>query len=451
MVIEKFNEKKLNIEYIKLTVGFVLSTLTVPLLTSVDTAVVGQLTNPAYIAGVGLGATIFNTIYWIFGFLRVSTSGYSAMAYGSKNKEDELMSLLRPMTVGIIMGLIFIIFQGSILNIAKMVYKSTPEIIYNMEIYYKILIWGSPLVFLNYSMLGWIMGRKKVMKSLFLQLATNGINIILDFYFVYGLNLGVAGVAYATLIAQLSSTILAILIILNMDKKEPVLHIVKKGEIKIAKIFDKKIMKDTGKVNINLMLRTMCLLLVLNLFMRKGASYGEVILAGNTILYQIQGLIFYFFDGFGNSASVIMGNGVGEKNIKKIDWIIEKSYKMCLLFSIVVMVVLFFGLENIFILYTNNKEVLLMLSRYKWWVMLFPPCISIALVYYGLFTGTANTNYIRNSMIQALIPYFLVYFLLIPILKNDGLWISALTFAIGRSIFLYRYLPKLKDKVKMDC
>lgn len=74
-------------------------------------------------------------------------------------------------------------------------------------------------------------------------------------------------------------------------------------------------------------------------------------------------------------------------------------------------------MDNVFILYTNNIEVLAVLERYKWWIMLFPPCISIALVYYGLFTGTANTNYIKNSMLKALIPYFIVYFTLIPILE----------------------------------
>ena len=129
--IEKFYNK----QYFKLVIGFTLSTLTTPLLGSIDTAVVGQLTNPAYIGGVALGGTIFNTIYWILGFLRVSTSGYSAMAYGSKNKKDQTLTLFRPMIVSIIIGLLFLLFQDTILWSATHFYNSTPEIMENMKKY----------------------------------------------------------------------------------------------------------------------------------------------------------------------------------------------------------------------------------------------------------------------------------------------------------------------------
>ena len=142
-------EKIYNKQYLKLAIGFTLSTLTTPLLGSVDTAVVGQLTNPSYIGGVALGGTIFNTIYWILGFLRVSTSGYSAMAYGSKDKKEQTLTLFRPMIVSIIIGLLFLLFQDTILWSATHFYNSTPEIMENMQKYYKILIWGAPFVLTN--------------------------------------------------------------------------------------------------------------------------------------------------------------------------------------------------------------------------------------------------------------------------------------------------------------
>ena len=108
-------EKHRNREYLKLALGFTLSTLTTPLLNSVDTAVVGNLTNPVFIGGVTLGGTIFNTIYWLFGFLRVSTSGYSAKAFGENNKKEEITVLVRPMIISILLGIFFIVFQKPIL------------------------------------------------------------------------------------------------------------------------------------------------------------------------------------------------------------------------------------------------------------------------------------------------------------------------------------------------
>jgi len=181
---EKMEKRKLNNSYLKMAMGFTLSTLTIPLLNSVDTAVVGRLESPVYIGGVALGGTVFNTIYWILGFLRVSTSGYSAKAYGMKDEKEEALALVRPLIVSVIVGLLFFIFQDVILQIALRFYKADNHILHYMTVYYKILIWGAPFVLLNYTFLGWIMGRRQIRECLILQLVTNITNIILDLYFV---------------------------------------------------------------------------------------------------------------------------------------------------------------------------------------------------------------------------------------------------------------------------
>lgn len=164
----KTEKRKLNNGYLKMAIGFTLSTLTTPLLNSVDTAVVGRLPNPVYIGGVALGGTIFNTIYWILGFLRVSTSGYSAKAFGMKDEKEEILALIRPMIISVITGLLFFVFQNGILNLALRFYKADEQVLHYMGVYYKILIWGAPFVLLNYTFLGWIMGRKQIRECLIL-------------------------------------------------------------------------------------------------------------------------------------------------------------------------------------------------------------------------------------------------------------------------------------------
>ena len=235
--------KGLNKDYFKLMLGFIFSALTAPLLTSVDTAVVGQLSNPAFIGGVALGGTIFNTMYWLLGFLRVSTSGYSAKAYGLQNEKEEMFALIRPTTVSIVLGMLFWIIQTPLLKAAASFYKTSAEIIYYMEVYYRILIWGAPFVLLNYTFLGWIMGRRQLKECLILQLTTNFTNILLDFFFVRGLNMNVEGVAYATLIAQVTTTILSICIILKGKKSDSFIirNAIKK--MKVKEVFEGKAMK----------------------------------------------------------------------------------------------------------------------------------------------------------------------------------------------------------------
>lgn len=441
--IEKFYNK----QYLKLAIGFTLSTLTTPLLASVDTAVVGQLTNPSYIGGVALGGTIFNTMYWILGFLRVSTSGYSAMAYGSKDKKDQTLTLFRPITVSIVIGVLFLLFQNVILWSATHFYNSTPEILENMQKYYKILIWGAPFVLTNYSILGWIMGRRKIKECIILQFLTNLINIVLDIYFVNKLNLKVEGVAYATLIAQIFTTILSFAIIFVRKKSEEYKVVTNIKNLKLSEIFNLKTLKNSGKVNGDLVIRTICLMIVTNIFMEQGSLYGAVVLAANSILFQIQYLISYIFDGISNANSVFIGNSIGEKNNKKIEWTIKKAKKMCIWISIVLMtIILFFG-NGLISLFSNNKEVILIAINYKIWIIVFIPSISVGLIFYGIFTGGANTKFIRNSMLQSLFLFFIIYMICITHLKNHGLWLSFIIFSLGRSVFLYRYLERMKKLI----
>ena len=441
--IEKFYNK----QYFKLVIGFTLSTLTTPLLGSIDTAVVGQLTNPAYIGGVALGGTIFNTIYWILGFLRVSTSGYSAMAYGSKNKKDQTLTLFRPMIVSIIIGLLFLLFQDTILWSATHFYNSTPEIMENMKKYYKILIWGAPFVLTNYSILGWIMGRKKIRECIILQFLTNIINIGLDIYFVNELNLSVEGVAYATLIAQIFTTLLSFIIIF-FEKNKDELEIVKNiKNIQLKDILDIKSAKTVGRVNTDLIIRTICLMTVTNIFMEQGSLYGPIVLAANSILFQIQYLISYIFDGISNSNSVFIGNGIGEKNNFKINWVIKKAKEMCFVISIFLMIIILFFGDGLISLFSNNQEVILTAIKFKIWLLIFIPSISVGLVFYGIFTGGANTRFVRNSMLQSLVLFAVVYIIGIPNLQNHGLWLSFVLFSLGRSLFLYRYLERMKKLI----
>lgn len=440
-------EKIYNKQYFKLVIGFTLSTLTTPLLGSIDTAVVGQLTNPAYIGGVALGGTIFNTIYWILGFLRVSTSGYSAMAYGSKNKKDQTLTLFRPMIVSIIIGLLFLLFQDTILWSATHFYNSTPEIMENMKKYYKILIWGAPFVLTNYSILGWIMGRKKIRECIILQFLTNIINIGLDIYFVNGLNLAVEGVAYATLIAQIFTTLLSFIIIF-FEKNKDELEIIKNiKNIQLKDILDIKSAKTVGRVNTDLIIRTICLMTVTNIFMEQGSLYGPIVLAANSILFQIQYLISYIFDGISNSNSVFIGNGIGEKNNFKINWVIKKAKEMCFVISIFLMIIILFFGDGLISLFSNNQEVILTAIKFKIWLLIFIPSISVGLVFYGIFTGGANTRFVRNSMLQSLVLFAVVYIIGIPNLKNHGLWLSFVAFSLGRSLFLHRYLERMKKLI----
>ena len=289
------------------------------------------------------------------------------------------------------------------------------------------------------------MGRKEIKKCLILQLMTNIVNIFLDLYFVEVLGMDVAGVAVATLISQIMTTLLSIFIILRTFSLKKILH-----NINLKEIFDRSEMKKVGAVNSDLVLRTVCLLVATNLFLEKAAHNGKIILAANSILFQVQYLMSYIFDGFANASSVFSGIAAGEKNFRKLKWVMRKSIHFCVIISIFLSTAFVFGGKKLLLFYTKNAEVINTANQYKIWIIIFPLVVSFGLVIYGNFTGTTETAYIRNSMIQALIVFLIFYFAGTAIGQNHGLWLSFIVFSLARSVFLIRYVGKFLNKYKLN-
>lgn len=221
MVLENNNLN--NKEFFKVAIPFMLSTLTQPILGAVDTAVVGQLQSPIFIGGVSIGVVIFNTIYWLFGFLKISTTSYSAQSIGSDDKDDKIKALIHPLIMAIIIGGLILLLKKPIwLGYMKII--SIEELVKEQSyIYYSLLIWGAPIVLTNYVILGWLMGQSKVKESVMIQVSGNLVNIILDIILVKIFNFKVDGVAIATLLSQIVSLLLGVLFMVkcsNFKTKE---------------------------------------------------------------------------------------------------------------------------------------------------------------------------------------------------------------------------------------
>ncbi|SHK17035.1 multidrug resistance protein, MATE family [Geosporobacter subterraneus DSM 17957] len=427
-------------EYLALAIPFIISTVTQPLLGAVDTAVIGRLDHPSYIGGVAIGAVIFNTLYWLFGFLRVSTSGFSAQSLGSQQEEDRYYAYFRPVLIALIVSSIFIALQGFIRNGAMYIYNPEPDVMMHAVTYFKILIWGVPFVLIGYVNLGWLMGRKYVKETLFLQVSTNVLNIILDIVFVIFLRMGVAGVAYATLISQLYGFAVGNYIIFTKISIHKILAY-QEG------LFDKTAMKKIMGVNADLMIRTVCLLTMTNMFIAKGTELGTVVLAANAVLYQIQYIISYIFEGLANASSIFAGKCVGENNIEEYRAVLSISNLCTAALSIMLAAAVVFFKDPMISVFTNLEEVVSLCEEHVMWLVVFPLVIGIGMVYYGIFTGSTYTAPIRNSMMISLAVFAAVYFTAIPQYKNHGLWLAFILFSLTRSVVLFLYRKKLFNKV----
>lgn len=418
--------------FLSLMIPFILSTITQPLLGAADIAIVGKLNNVNYISGVSIGTLIFNTIYWIFGFLRVSTTAFSAQSshYSDKKRVSDIF--FRPIMIALFISLIMVIFQNIIFESSMKFIKPELEIEKAAITYFKILIWGAPFVLTNYVLLGWLMGLGNIKASMTMQISGNLLNIILDIIFVTVFNFKVEGVAYATLISQIFSTFLGVYFIFPYTYHK---------YIDLKSIINKKELISIFCVNRDLMVRTICLVSHNNLFTMASSNLGGDILATNAILFQIMSIISYAFDGIANTASVFAGRARGQKDnlLMKNCW--KKTFYWGVIFVILTTVIYLIFSDSIIRIFTKLPNIILLAKEYSKWILLYPSIAFLGLTFYGVFTGSAKTFPIMTSTIIAFILFFISWKYLIPLYENNGVWISLLVFYFGRGVFL---IPQLK-------
>lgn len=428
-----------NREYLGLTVPFMLSTMTQPLMGAVNTAVMGQLPDPKYIAAVSLGAILFNNLYWLFGFLRVSTTGYAAQAFGAADKELGTLAFFKPLVLALLISLACIVFQKPILESYLAMIGAAPEVNDLCREYYYILIWGAPLVLGNYVALGWLMGQTRVRASVFMQVSMNVLNMALSIWFVFSLHMDIVGVAFATLLSQLYGGVLSVVLMYyygEFDYKK----------LPWGELLDWRTFIGMLKVNVNLMIRTACLLTVNNIIAAVGASFGTVVLAANAVLMQLKDIMSYLIDGMANGAAIFSGRAVGAKSGAGLEAAIRMTFKWLVVLAAILMGVYAAGNEFFIRLFTNIDEVVAMAMTYNAFVLFYPVCAGIGMVLYGVFCGATRTAPVRNMMLMALAVFYVLQWQLVPKIGNSGLWLALLGFMAAQSVILLYYLKSLRKE-----
>lgn len=417
-----------------------LSTLTQPLMGAVNTAVMGQLPDPKYIAAVSLGAILFNNLYWLFGFLRVSTTGYAAQAHGAADQRLSMLAFFKPLVLATIVSLLCIVLQRPIVDCYLGMIGAAADVNYLTRRYYYILIWGAPLTFFNYVALGWLMGQARVRASVFQQVSMNVLNMLLSVGFVFGLHLQIEGVAYASLLSQLYGALLGAGLMHyygNFDY----------SKLPWGELLDWRQFIGMLQVNANLMIRTACLLTVNNIIAAVGASLGTVVLAANAVLLQLKDIMSYLIDGMANGAAIFSGKAVGSKDKQLFDETIRMTYKWLLALALFLMGGYYLTSSHCIRLFTSIQEVIVMAQAYELYVLFYPVCAGVGMVLYGVFCGATRTAPVRNMMLLALLVFYLLQYFLVPLWGNDGLWLALLGFMLTQSIVLTTYLKGLIKEI----
>lgn len=419
-----------------IAVPIVLSNATVPILGIVDTGVVGQMGAAAPIGAVGIGAIILTAIYWIFGFLRMGTSGLTAQAVGAKNRPEVAALLTRSLIIGLGAGVVIIALQSLLFAGAFRLSPATPDVENLARQYMAIRVWSAPAIIALYGITGWLIGQERTGAVFAIQLLMNGVNIGLDLLFVLQFDWGVPGVAWATFIAEWAGVVLGLWLC--------------RAAFKVpdwrdwTRVLDRARLTNMAAVNSDIMIRSVLLQAIFVSFLFFGAGFGEVQLAANHILLQFLEVTAYAMDGFAVAAEALVGNALGAQSRSAL----RRSALLTTFWGGAIGVVLavcfaVFGTLIIAIM-AKNIPVQEAAATYLPYMVAAPILGVLAWMMDGVFIGATRTKDMRNMMIVSTIVYFAAVIPLMQVFGNHGLWIGLLISFIVRGVTLAVKYPGLE-------
>ncbi|MCF6315341.1 MAG: MATE family efflux transporter [Marinosulfonomonas sp.] len=423
---------------LKIAFPIVLANATVPILGLVDTGVVGQLGQAAPIGAVGIGAIILTGIYWLFGFLRMGTTGMVAQALGAGDRTEVVALLVRALIIGFGMGLCIIAVQAPLIWGAFRVSPASNEVEDLARQYMQIRIWSAPATIALYGITGWLIAQERTRAVLGLQLWMNGLNIGLDLWFVLGLGWGVPGVAFATFLAEWSGLALG----LWLCRPAFAGRIWRNWRV----VFDRTRLRAMALVNGDIMIRSLLLQAIFISFLFFGAGFGDVTLAANQILVQFLEIIATMLDGFAFAASSLVGQAMGARERIAL----RRSVVLSSLWGLICVA----GLAVAFWLFgevvvdwmTTSDEVRREARVYLGYVVIAPLLGFAAFMLDGIFIGATRTKDMRNMMILSFIVYAVSVAVLMPIYGNHGLWVALLISFVARGVTLAWRYPALEAR-----
>ena len=414
-----------------------LANLTTPLIGIVSTTAIGRLGDAALLGGVAMASVIFDCMFWLFGFLRMSTLAFTAQSLGA-GEMGELRSLLaRGLVVAAAFGAGLILLQLPLASVVLEAMGGSTRVTEAARTYFVIRIWSAPLVLANYVVLGWLIGLARAVLALALQVVVNLVNMALTLVLVLGLDAGIAGAAIAAVVAEATGLLLGILVARHLLRR--------RLAVPRALLFDRARLMRMFSVNRDIMIRTAALITAFLFFTAQGARSGDVTLASNSVLNNFLLISAFFLDGLANAAQQLCGQAFGARDRHAFSAAARLVVAWGFAFAIAVAAAFAaFGAHFIDIM-TAAEEVRRMAREYLIFVIVSPLLAVFAFAFDGIYIGATWARDMRNLMLLSLL-IFLTAWLVLRSFGNAGLWGALLAhYAARGGLEAARYPSLLKQ------
>lgn len=416
-------------QILQIAVPSIVSNITVPLLGLIDVAIVGHMGSPVYIGAVAVGSMIFNLIYWLFGFLRMSTSGMTAQAYGRRALDDVTKILIRSVGIAMLTALAIIVLQLPLKWLMFWLMGPTADVVPYATAYFHIVVWGAPAMLGLYGLSGWFIGMQNTRIPMFISIMQNVVNILASLTLVYGFGMKIEGVALGTVVAQYAGLLTAVGLLVRYYGR---LFQRKRNDRSFMNVWRTNNNQAFFRTNRDLFLRTVCLVGVNLFFTSASARQGAVILSVNTVMLQLFLFFSYFMDGFAYAGEALGGRFYGARNAAAFRETLRRLFVWALMVTMVFTVLYVVGSMTIVRLLTDEVEVRHVAQNYIWWMWLVPAAGAAAFIWDGVFVGITASRGMLVATFWAVVAFAVVYLLSIRVIGNDGLWLAQIVYLAMR-------------------
>jgi multidrug resistance protein, MATE family len=410
--------------------------LTTPLIGIVSTIAIGRLRDATLLGGVAVASVIFDCLFWLFAFLRMSTVAFTAQALGAGELQEIRALLVRGLAVAAVIGAALIVLQIPLAALLLQAMGGSEGVTRAAKAYFTIRIWSAPLALANYVVLGWLIGQARAKLALTVQIAINVINMAATVLLVLVLDAGIAGAAIAAVVAEAAGLLLGILIARRLTEGQPA--------VPRAALLDRTKLIRLLSVNRDIMIRTAALISAFLFFTAQGARAGDVTLAANAVLNNFLLVNAFFLDGLANAAEQLCGRAYGAGDRNNFSTAVRLVVRWGFGFALAVTVMFALFGAGLIDSMTASEAVRRGARDYLWFVVLAPLLAVFAFAYDGVFIGATWARDMRNLMVLSLV-IFLTAWLALRSFGNAGLWGALLVhYAARGGLQALRYPALLK-------
>lgn len=414
--------------FARLTVLNILTNVTVPLASLVDTALLGHLSDIRFLAGVALAAVIFEYLYWSFGFLRMGTTGTTARAWGGGDRAETYRVLYRSLLLALALGATLLVLQRPLAAAGFGLLAGEEGVQAAGRAYFQARIWGAPATLANFAFLGWYLGREESRHALTMTIAGNLANVALDFELIVRRDLAAAGAGAATAVSQYVMLAVAVVILLRGGPLE---------RWRWREVAAPGAVGSLLRLNRDILLRTLALVTSFALFFKWSATLGATALAANAILYRLQTLAAYLIDGAAFALESLAGILSAQGRRRELARLLRLALATGVLFATLPLAALLLAPAPLFSLLTGHAETVALARLYAPWLVPVLLLGSVAFIYDGYFIGLTEGRVLRNSMLLATLGVFVPLGLVAAArASNQLLWLAMALFMLARAATL---------------